>query len=127
MIRESGKDRGSGDTGKRSGETINPSTLPASSDQDNTSEHKSLAVDVFKQSGGLIMAKNASSRDLDGQVALVTGSAQGLGLGIAEELGRRGASVVLGDLQHDKAATEADRLRRQGLAAEAVRLDIGDS
>lgn len=34
-------------------------------------------------------------KDLDGKVALVTGSSMGLGLAIAMELGRRGASVAL--------------------------------
>src|SRR5262249_36442101 len=40
---------------------------------------------------------------------------------------RRGAAIVLGDLQLEKAAQEAERLRRQGLKAEATRLDIADS
>ena len=37
---------------------------------------------------------NASHRNLDGGVAVVTGAAQGLGLGIAKELGARGAHTV---------------------------------
>src|SRR2546423_12653384 len=64
---------------------------------------------------------------LAGQVAVVTGAAQGLGLGIAETLARRGATVLLADVQLPKAAAAADTLARQGLAAEAVELNIADS
>jgi NAD(P)-dependent dehydrogenase (short-subunit alcohol dehydrogenase family) len=66
-------------------------------------------------------------RDLEGTTAVVTGAAQGLGLGIARELGGRGATVVAADLQLDKAQTECDRLREQGLDARAERLDVTDS
>jgi 3-oxoacyl-[acyl-carrier protein] reductase len=40
--------------------------------------------------------------ELEGQVAIVTGSAQGLGRAIAEELLRQGADVALCDLKLDK-------------------------
>jgi len=67
------------------------------------------------------------SGSLDGQVAVVTGAAQGLGLGIAEALARRGAAVLLADVQRPKATEAAEDLARQGLAAEAVELNIADS
>src|SRR3990172_5895814 len=61
---------------------------------------------------------------LDNQVALVTGAAQGLGFGMAEELARLGASVVIADVQEQKARAAAEKLRADGLIADAVVLDI---
>jgi len=65
--------------------------------------------------------------DLHGQIAVVTGGAQGLGLAIAEQLARCGAAVTIGDLQEDKAHASAAALRRQELAVTATKLDISDS
>ena len=70
---------------------------------------------------------NASHRNLDGGVAVVTGAAQGLGLGIAKELGARGAHVVAADLQLDKAEAACAELQDQGLNVRAAGLDITDS
>ena len=50
-------------------------------------------------------------RNLDGLIAVVTGAAQGLGLGICEQLARDGATAIIADLQHDKGRTEAARLQ----------------
>ena len=56
--------------------------------------------------------KNAAAFDRDpgrfaGKVALITGAAQGFGLGIAQGLAREGGTVVLADLQSEMAAVEA--------------------
>ena len=64
---------------------------------------------------------------IDGAVAVVTGAAQGLGLGIAERLARNGATVVMADLQREKAGEEAGKFRGMGLAAVPGYLDVSDS
>lgn len=64
---------------------------------------------------------------LDGQIAVVTGGAQGLGLGIARQLASDRASVVIADRQEDKAHEEAAKLREEGLTVRAEALDITDS
>ena len=61
---------------------------------------------------------------LAGQVALVTGAARGLGLAIAERLGREGALVLVNDLLPDVAAAAAAGLRDRGMAAEALAFDV---
>jgi meso-butanediol dehydrogenase / (S,S)-butanediol dehydrogenase / diacetyl reductase len=64
---------------------------------------------------------------LTGQVAIVTGSAQGIGAGIAATLGRCGASVVIADLDADKAAAQAQELGAQGITAIGVGHDVTDT
>ena len=49
--------------------------------------------------------------DLSGRVALVTGSAQGLGYAVARGLGEAGATVVLNDVVADRLEAAVARLR----------------
>lgn len=65
--------------------------------------------------------------NLDGLIAVVTGAAQGLGLGIAEQLARDGATAIIADLQRDKGRTEAALLQADGLQVHAAHLDITHS
>ncbi len=74
------------------------------------------------------MSDDATSvGSLDDLVAVVTGAAQGLGLGIAEQLARDGAAVMIADVQLEKARTAADQLQKQGLKVQAAQCDITDS
>ena len=61
---------------------------------------------------------------LDGQVAVVTGGAQGIGRAIARVLARAGATVMIGDVQNASATVHA--VRRDGGRAAAVRTDVAD-
>lgn len=61
--------------------------------------------------------------DLRGRVALITGAGRGIGLGIAEALVRRGATVALVDLDAGRVAEAAGRLGRDravGLVADVT-------
>ncbi|MFN3937669.1 MAG: SDR family NAD(P)-dependent oxidoreductase [Gemmobacter sp.] len=64
-----------------------------------------------------------NSYDLNGQVAVVTGGAQGIGLAVARRLHASGAHVVLWDMDGDLAAASA---RDLGDRAEAAALDVTD-
>ena len=63
-------------------------------------------------------------RELDGLVTVVTGAAQGLGLGIVETLAGMGATVVIADLQLEKAEAAAQSLVNSGLSVSAARLPV---
>jgi 3-oxoacyl-[acyl-carrier protein] reductase len=61
---------------------------------------------------------------LDGQVAIVTGGARGIGLGIASVLLSEGASVVIADVDESAAEAAAAQLSRDGGQAIGVRTDV---
>ena len=61
--------------------------------------------------------------DLTGKNALVTGSSQGLGWGMAKGLAEAGAFVILVDI-NPKVVEKAEKLREQGMQAEAVICDL---
>ena len=64
---------------------------------------------------------------IDGALAVVTGAAQGLGLGISEKLASNGATVIMADLQTDKVTKQASKLDARGLNVHPRQLDITDS
>ncbi len=68
---------------------------------------------------------NGAVGTADKRVALVTGAARGLGLAIAQRLGRQGHPVVLVDADPvvDECAVE---LRDSGIEARSIRLDVAD-
>lgn len=80
-------------------------------------------AEAYRQS---IAASSGGGR-LVGKVAVVTGAAQGFGLGIATELLAEGAHVVLADLNVAQAQQEADRLsaEHQGRAV-AVAVNVAE-
>lgn len=61
---------------------------------------------------------------LDGLRALVTGSGQGVGLGIARTLATAGAEVVVNDLDPERAAAAVEGIRAAGGKAVAAPFDV---
>jgi 3-oxoacyl-[acyl-carrier protein] reductase len=64
--------------------------------------------------------------DLTGKVAIVTGSQRGIGLGIATELARAGADVVMSGIVDDAGERGAEALRQQGLSVWFRHMDTSD-
>ena len=63
---------------------------------------------------------------LAGRRALITGAADGIGLGIARLFAREDADVVLADWNLDKAEAEAATIRGEGGQARALKVDVAD-
>lgn len=63
----------------------------------------------------------AANLSLDGQVAIVTGAAQGIGRGIAMVLAEAGARIVIGDIQD--AGSTAEEIRKGGGEAATMVMD----
>lgn len=61
---------------------------------------------------------------LAGRVALISGSARGLGAAIAELFAREGSAVLVTDIRDEEGAKTADRIRMAGGRADYRRLDV---
>lgn len=76
------------------------------------------------------MDANAVARSidfrLDGRVALVTGSSQGIGFGLATALGNAGARIVVNAQNPERVAAATASLREQGIDASGVPFDVLD-
>lgn len=64
---------------------------------------------------------------LHNKVGIVTGSGQGLGFAYARDLARRGASVVVNEIDSDAADAAVDAIRQAGGTAHAVPGAVGSS
>lgn len=73
------------------------------------------------------METTVIKKRLEGQVALVTGANSGIGQGIALQLARDGARVVINYVSHaDRAEALVADIKRAGGDAIAVEADVGD-
>ncbi len=73
------------------------------------------------------VAANQLTVDLSGQVAIVTGASQGLGVAIAQELARCGAKVACLARNAEKLAKTVASIQAAGGTAEAMSCDVGDT
>ncbi len=66
----------------------------------------------------------SSNQLLKDKVAIVTGSASGIGKQIAETFAQAGARVVIADLNEDKAEEVASAIKKNGQEAMSVSMDV---
>ena len=64
---------------------------------------------------------------LENQTALITGSARGIGLAIAQALGKAGARVVINDVRAETCEDAVQQLKAQGITALALSFDVADA
>jgi NAD(P)-dependent dehydrogenase (short-subunit alcohol dehydrogenase family) len=69
---------------------------------------------------------DSTIRTYSGAVAVITGGASGIGQALGEELARRGAEVILADLQAGRVEEVAAAIRQAGGKATAVGVDVCD-
>ena len=70
---------------------------------------------------------SANEKKLAGKIAIVTGSAQGFGAGVAEYLAKEGAAVVIADMNAAGAQATADKLATEyGVPTLAVSANVSD-
>jgi NAD(P)-dependent dehydrogenase (short-subunit alcohol dehydrogenase family) len=62
--------------------------------------------------------------EIRGKAAVVTGGGSGIGMGLAKELSRQGASVAVADIILDKAEQVAEEIRAEGGDAIAIHCDV---
>ncbi len=65
--------------------------------------------------------------DLTGRTALITGSARGIGLALAQGLAQAGARVIVNGRQAESAEAAAAGLRAMGLQAQSTAFDVADA
>ncbi len=65
--------------------------------------------------------------DFDGQGAIVTGGASGIGRAVADLLAERGAAVVIADRNAERALQAAEELNASSEQKEAIIRQTGDS
>ena len=66
----------------------------------------------------------SSSFGLEGEVAIVTGAAQGLGEQMAIGLGEAGANVVVADINLEGATKVSDDIKKLGVDSLAIKIDV---
>jgi len=74
----------------------------------------------------MVTERPMNSFDLSGRVAIVTGAASGIGVGIAAVLAEAGATVVIADRDAAGAEREAAKLIAAGYKAGSVGIDLAD-
>ena len=64
---------------------------------------------------------------LKDQIALITGSARGIGKEIALKFAQEGATVIISDISQDACQTTVDEFKKRGFSADAIACNVTDS
>lgn len=83
---------------------------------------------ISKERMELMLSGKAGDKRLSGKITIVTGAAQGFGQGVATEMVKNGAYVVVADLNYELAQSVASDLCKEygEDAAFAVKVDVGN-
>ena len=81
---------------------------------------------TFNNSFNASRNRSTSAFSLSGKVALVTGGGKGIGRGVALGMARSGARVHVLDRDLEAAEETAGLIVKEGMAAKAHRVDVGD-
>jgi NAD(P)-dependent dehydrogenase (short-subunit alcohol dehydrogenase family) len=79
-----------------------------------------------KLTDGLNPKGENNMKDLKDKVAVVTGGASGIGLGIARALAKKGTHIVIADMQQEKAKLAADELAKTGVKILSFACDVSE-
>jgi NAD(P)-dependent dehydrogenase (short-subunit alcohol dehydrogenase family) len=71
-----------------------------------------------------LLGTSMNDLNLDGRVALISGAASGIGLGVARALGSHGARIGLLDLKSEKMDAACASLREDGIEVEPLVADV---
>lgn len=74
-----------------------------------------------------MMSGTSQDRKLEGKVAIVTASSDGIGLAIAERLGMDGAKVMVSSRKKEKVSAAVAELKSKGVICEGVPCHVGSS
>ena len=70
------------------------------------------------------MTEFVKKAGIKGEVAIITGSASGIGKGIAKRYAKGGAKVVIADFNLEAAKAVAEEIKATGAEAMAIRMDV---
>jgi len=84
---------------------------------------QTLTPSVFTR----MMSGTSQERKLEGKVAIVTASSDGIGLAIAERLGMDGAKVMVSSRKKEKVSSAVAQLKSKGVICEGVPCHVGSS
>jgi NAD(P)-dependent dehydrogenase (short-subunit alcohol dehydrogenase family) len=83
-----------------------------------------LKLKISKNSETIGMTAGMNGQSAAGKIALITGANKGLGLETARQLGKQGATVLVGARDVNKGEEAAEVLRGIGVDARAIKLDV---